>query len=227
MKKKITLSLIGVFCFLFFMSKIAYASEKVILIDPGHGGIDGGAVSSSGVIEKDVNLSIGLKLKEVLEDGGYKVYMTRDEDKGLYTEGKTIREKKREDLASRVKLKNSTDADIFISIHQNTFPEAKYKGMQVWYAQNSPDSKALADLMQASFKESLDSSNVRMPKDAGTQFRVIRNPSKAASVIVECGFLSNPDECVLLVDESYQKDFADILKISVDNFYEMKNRVEN
>ena len=227
MKKKIGLSLIGVFCFLFFMCNIAYASEKIILIDPGHGGVDGGAVSGSGVIEKEVNLNIGIKLKEALEKGGYKVYMTRDEDKGLYTEGKTIREKKREDLASRVKLKNSTDADIFISIHQNTFPEAKYKGMQVWYAQNSPDSKVLADLMQIGFKESLDSSNVRIPKDAGTQFRVIRNPSKAASVMVECGFLSNPDECILLIDESYQKDFAEMLKNSVDKFYEMKNRVQD
>lgn len=226
MKKKLFLSFISLFCFLLVISKVAYASEKIILIDAGHGGIDGGAVSSSGVVEKDVNLSIALKLKEVLESGGYKVHMTRSEDSGLYTEGKTIREKKREDLANRVKLKESTKADIFVSIHQNTFPESKYKGMQVWYAPNSLESKTLADLMQNKFKENIDTENTRMPKDAGTQFRVLRNQSNTASVIVECGFLSNPDECSKLASEEYQENFANMLKDSIDNFYKMKTVVE-
>lgn len=225
--KKIIGILLGVIMGLCFMSNIVFASEKVVLIDAGHGGIDGGAVSKDGVVEKDINLAIALALKQSLEEAGYKVHMTRETDCGLYTEGKTIKQKKTEDLANRSKMKTETNADVFISIHQNMFSEPKYKGMQVWYTANSKESKDLANIIQNTAKEKIDPSNNRAPKDAGTQFRVLRNRNNAACVIVECGFLSNPEECKLLTEKEYQEKFAQMLKESVDNYYKNRSSVDN
>lgn len=225
--KKNVIIFFSVILSLFCFSSLAFAQDKVVLIDPGHGGIDGGAVSKSGVVEKDINLEISLALKKKLEEAGYKVHITRDSDVGLYSDGKTIKQKKSEDLANRVKLKNSTQADVFISIHQNMFTEAKYRGMQVWYSSNSPDSKEFANIIQNLAKEKIDTQNNRVPKEAGTQFRVLRNKSNAASVIVECGFLSNPEECKLLSETTYQENFAQMLKDSIDNYYKMKDVVYN
>lgn len=221
--KKVILMLIGIALVISCISTTVFAKENIILIDPGHGGIDGGAVSKDGILEKDINLSISLLIKKELENSGYKVYMTREEDRGLYKEGQTIKQKKSEDLANRVKMKNSTNADIFISIHQNIFPEQKYKGLQVWYTTQSKESKQLADLIQNTSKDMIDPNNKRTPKDAGTQFRVLRNVSKTASVIVECGFLSNPEEAKLLVDNEYQQKFAIMIKESIDKFYQTQN----
>ena len=139
MKKVIVAIITCLLIITYIMPVNAFAfnnSDKVILIDPGHGGIDGGAKSKAGTIEKDINLQISLKLRDNLEEKGYKVYMTRDEDEGLYQKGNTIKEKKREDLNRRVQMKKETDCDIFISIHQNMFPQSKCYGAQVWYASN-------------------------------------------------------------------------------------------
>ncbi|MGL4656764.1 MAG: N-acetylmuramoyl-L-alanine amidase CwlD [Sarcina sp.] len=226
--KKLFSIISGVIISLFIFSSIAFANtEKVILIDAGHGGIDGGAVAKNGVVEKDINLQISLALKEKLEGAGYKVFMTRDSDIGLYTEGKTIKEKKREDLANRVKLKRSTGAQVFISIHQNMFPEDKYSGTQVWYSPESSDSKEFANIIQKSAKEKLGQQTKREAKDAKTQFRVLRSSPSAAAVIVECGFLSNPEECQKLSSKEYQDKFAQLLKESVDEYYVYKERVNN
>ncbi|MGL4991795.1 MAG: N-acetylmuramoyl-L-alanine amidase CwlD [Sarcina sp.] len=221
--KKIILMFIGIALIMSCISTTVFAKENIILIDPGHGGIDGGAISKDGILEKDINLNISLSIKKELENAGYKIYMTREEDKGLYKEGQTIRQKKSEDLANRVKMKNSTNADIFISIHQNMFQEQKYKGLQVWYTTQSPESKQLADLIQNTAKDMIDPENKRSPKDAGTQFRVLRNVSKTASVIVECGFLSNPEEAKLLMNSEYQQKFAIMIKESIDKFYQAQN----
>lgn len=221
--KKLIGIISGIIISLFIFSSVAFAStDKVILIDAGHGGVDGGAVSKSGIIEKDINLQISLILKEKLEKEGYKVFMTRETDTGLYTEGKTIREKKREDLANRVKMKTSTGAQVFISIHQNMFPEAKYSGTQVWYSPNSNDSKHFASIIQKAAKEKLGQETKREAKDAKTQFRVLRNSPNAAAVIVECGFLSNIEECEKLETREYQEKFAQVLKESVDDYYVYK-----
>ena len=225
--KRLLTFLSGIIISLCFISSIAFAStEKIILIDPGHGGVDGGAVSKNGTIEKGINLDISLKLKELLEGSGYKVYMTRDSDAGLYTEGKSIKEKKREDLAKRVKLKKSTGAEVFISIHQNMFPEAKYSGTQVWYSPESSDSKQFASIIQNFAKEKLSQNTKREPKDAKTQFRVLRSSLNCAAVIVECGFLSNPQECELLETKEYQEKFALMLKESIDEYYNYKVRIQ-
>ncbi|WP_416187731.1 N-acetylmuramoyl-L-alanine amidase CwlD [Clostridium perfringens] len=196
----------------------AEENNKVIVIDPGHGGIDGGAKSENGVIEKDINLSISLKTKAALESKGYKVIMTRSEDVGLYTEGKKVREKKIEDLGNRVKIKKENKCDAFISIHQNMFPQKNCKGAQVWSANNEP-SKKLGKIIQQKFKEEVDQNNKREAKVAKKEYKILNDGYEGASVIVECGFLSNPEECELLGKEDYQNKIANTLANAIDEYF--------
>lgn len=225
--KKIGLVLFsfGMLFSLCILGKVAFAenTDKIILIDAGHGGIDGGAVSKSGILEKDINLSISLLLKEKLAQKGYTVYMTRETDTGLYKEGQKIKEKKREDLANRVKMKKSTECDIFISIHQNMFTQEKYKGAQVWHTSSGTSSKELATIIQNLIKEKIDPNNTRVAKGAGTQFRILNNSNNAASVIVECGFLSNQEECKLLTTTEYQDKIAQTLADSIEKYFSEKS----
>lgn len=196
----------------------AEENNKVIVIDPGHGGIDGGAKSENGVIEKDINLSISLKTKAALESKGYKVIMTRSEDVGLYTEGKKVREKKIEDLGNRVKIKKENKCDAFISIHQNMFPQKNCKGAQVWSANNEPSQK-LGKIIQQKFKEEVDPNNKREAKVAKKEYKILNDGYEGASVIVECGFLSNPEECELLGKEDYQNKIANTLANAIDEYF--------
>ena len=196
----------------------AEENNKVIVIDPGHGGIDGGAKSENGVIEKDINLSISLKTKAALESKGYKVIMTRSEDVGLYTEGKKVREKKIEDLGNRVKIKKENKCDAFISIHQNMFPQKNCKGAQVWSANNEPSQK-LGRIIQQKFKEEVDQNNKREAKVAKKEYKILNDGYEGASVIVECGFLSNPEECELLGKEDYQNKIANTLTNAIDEYF--------
>ncbi|WP_283694252.1 N-acetylmuramoyl-L-alanine amidase CwlD [Clostridium perfringens] len=201
-----------------FLKVNAEGNNKVIVIDPGHGGIDGGAKSENGVIEKDINLSISLKTKAALESKGYKVIMTRSEDVGLYTEGKKVREKKIEDLGNRVKIKKENKCDAFISIHQNMFPQKNCKGAQVWSANNEPSQK-LGKIIQQKFKEEVDQNNKREAKVAKKEYKILNDGYEGASVIVECGFLSNPEECELLGKEDYQNKIANTLANAIDEYF--------
>ena len=201
-----------------FLKVNAEENNKVIVTDPGHGGIDGGAKSENGVIEKDINLSISLKTKAALESKGYKVIMTRSEDVGLYTEGKKVREKKIEDLGNRVKIKKENKCDAFISIHQNMFPQKNCKGAQVWSANNEPSQK-LGKIIQQKFKEEVDQNNKREAKVAKKEYKILNDGYEGASVIVECGFLSNPEECELLGKEDYQNKIANTLANAIDEYF--------
>ncbi|NGT48642.1 N-acetylmuramoyl-L-alanine amidase CwlD [Clostridium perfringens] len=201
-----------------FLKVNAEENNKVIVIDPGHGGIDGGAKSENGVIEKDINLSISLKTKAALESKGYKVIMTRSEDVGLYTDGKKVREKKIEDLGNRVKIKKENKCDAFISIHQNMFPQKNCKGAQVWSANNEPSQK-LGKIIQQKFKEEVDQNNKREAKVAKKEYKILNDGYEGASVIVECGFLSNPEECELLGKEDYQNKIANTLANAIDEYF--------
>ena len=201
-----------------FLKVNAEENNKVIVIDPGHGGIDGGAKSENGVIEKDINLSISLKTKAALESKGYKVIMTRSEDVGLYTEGKKVREKKIEDLGNRVKIKKENKCDAFISIHQNMFPQKNCKVAQVWSANNEPSQK-LGKIIQQKFKEEVDQNNKREAKVAKKEYKILNDGYEGASVIVECGFLSNPEECELLGKEDYQNKIANTLANAIDEYF--------
>lgn len=191
---------------------------KIILIDPGHGGIDGGAVSKSGIQEKDINLKISLKLREKLINSGYKVVMTREEDKGLYENDGRIRKKKIEDLNNRCRIKENSKCDMFISIHLNAFPESKYYGAQVWYSRNK-DSQKLANLVQGNLKEHLDSSNNRREKPALDSYKVLRSNDDMPSVLIECGFLSNIVEEEKLKNDEYQSKIAESIANSIKSYY--------
>ena len=195
-------------------------SDKVILIDPGHGGIDGGAKSKTGTIEKDINLQISLKLRDNLEEKGYKVYMTRDEDEGLYQKGNTVREKKREDLNRRVEMKKETECDIFVSIHQNMFPQSKCYGAQVWYASND-NSYNLATIVQDSIKESVKDNNKRVAKPAAEAYLILRDKYEGASILVECGFLSNPDEEARLKSDEHQNLIVEGISNGIDKYFDL------
>lgn len=194
-------------------------SDKVILIDPGHGGIDGGAKSKTGTIEKDINLQISLKLRDNLEEKGYKVYMTRDNDDGLYEKGNTVKEKKREDLNRRVEMKKETECDIFVSIHQNMFPQSKCYGAQVWYASNE-NSYNLATVVQESIKQTVKDNNKRVAKPAAEAYLILRDKHEGASILVECGFLSNPDEESRLKSNEHQNLIVEGISDGIDKYFE-------
>ena len=173
--------------------------NKNIIIDAGHGGWDPGKVSPDNTKEKDVNLNISMKLQKFLEEGGASVFTTRAEDTALS-------EKKIEDLSKRKELANGEDIDIFISIHQNSFPQNSVKGAQVFYYKNSESSKKLAEHIQNKIKSIADIDNKRVAKANG-EYYILKN-TKSASVIVECGFLSNSEENSKLKSEEYQKKIA-------------------
>ncbi len=191
--------------------------EKIILLDPGHGGYDGGAISKNGTVEKDINLSISLKLRTQLEKQGFKVHMTREKDESLNTLKPSS--KKVEDLTNRCKKKREVQCDMFISIHQNTFPKGAVKGAQVWYS-NFEESKYLAHSIQTSLRENVDTSNKRIEKPALDSYRILRDGYEAPSVLVECGFITNYDEEQKLKSDSYQEKLAEAIVIGVKNYYE-------
>ena len=139
-------------------------SEKVIVIDAGHGGLDGGASSKDGFLEKNINLSIAKYLKEYLEQSGAKVIMTRLDDISLHqNENDTVKNKKRSDLLKRREIANSAGADAFVSIHINYFEQSKYKGAQVFYESKNHSSIALAQCIQKEMINILDKNNNRTP----------------------------------------------------------------
>lgn len=175
-------------------------NQNVICIDAGHGGSDPGKVGKLNVLEKDINLSIALKLKKLLEKKKFKIYMTRNGDYNLATSDQN---QKRSDLSNRKKRIFENDPLAVISIHQNSYPSSDVHGAQVFYPQNSQKSKLLADSIQAALIKDLDPENKRVAK-ANTDYYLFRdNPYPI--VIVECGFLSNPKELKLLQDKNYQQ----------------------
>ncbi|WP_446897976.1 N-acetylmuramoyl-L-alanine amidase CwlD [Clostridium sp. LBM24168] len=190
----------------------------IILVDPGHGGMDGGAEVKDGTMEKNINLKIGSKLKDNLKKQGYTVFMTRSSDKGLYTQGGRIRKKKIEDLSNRVKMKKDTNCNMFISIHLNKFPQSKYYGAQVWYSKND-DSEQLAKIMQNNLIRDLDTSNSRKEKPALDLYKILRENDTMPSVIVECGFLSNAEEKEKLKSDDYQNKIANSITKSINEYY--------
>ena len=183
---------------------VGLAEKITIVVDCGHGGIDPGKVGVNGAYEKDVNLSIGLFLKEALEKEKCRVIMTRETDIGLYQETDT--NKKTADLKKRVEMMNQEDVDLIISVHQNSFSSESSRGAQVFYHSGSESGEAFARLLQAQLISSLDTSNHREAK-WNADYYLLKNTEKTA-VIVECGFLSNQEEAEKLCDEAYQRQVA-------------------
>ena len=182
----------------------------VIIIDAGHGGEDGGATGTNGVLEKDLNLAVSLMLADLLRGAGCTVVQTRTEDRLLYAEGTKKGHKKQGDLENRVKYTEQYPNSILVSIHMNTFPTADCEGIQVWYSQNNERSALLAKQIQDAVKTHLQPSNNRRTKAATSGIYLLRH-AKTPAVLVECGFLSTPSECARLCDKTYQKKLALVL----------------
>ena len=179
-------------------------TKQVIIVDPGHGGSDPGKVGVNNALEKDINLSISFKLKTHLEQCGYEVILTRTDDTGLYSLSDS--NKKRADMKKRVELINETGPIMTISVHQNSFPQASSKGAQVFYHVKSEEGKVLAETIQEQMKQVINDGNHRLAK-SNNSYYMLKNTS-CPTVIVECGFLSNPGEADLLIDDSYQEKVA-------------------
>lgn len=191
----------------------------LIIIDPGHGGEDGGTSSADGIIEKDINLSISRKLDILLTLCGYNTLMTRNEDKLIYSDShESMRSKKVSDIRNRMSVIENNPESVFLSIHQNYFTQQKYNGAQVFYSPNNPESKLIADYIQKSVRESLQTGNERKTKKSGKEIYLLYH-SKTPSVMVECGFMSNPTEAALLNDEEYQIKMSLVILNGLNEYF--------
>lgn len=189
-------------------SNIEQSLVPVIIIDPGHGGEDGGAQSASGILEKNINLAVSLKLKALLETLGFDTIMTRTDDRLIYDSSCTVmREKKVSDIHNRMSLLEKYPNSIFLSIHQNHFEQSKYNGAQVFYSKNNSESEIIAEAIQQSIVEKLQKTNDRQIKPSGTEIYLLYH-AKTPAVMVECGFLSNPGEALKLQDDNYQTQMS-------------------
>lgn len=183
-------------------------SRPVLILDPGHGGSDGGTKTNDGVPESKINLEISRRLYDLMGLVGMNRILTRDSDISLDTEGSSVREKKNSDLRNRVKAVNERENGILISIHQNHFSQSRYSGPQVFFA-DTRDSEQFAEGMQQALNKTLGTPNPRVCKRAEGIYLMerIRNPG----ILIECGFLSNPEEAKNLQAPAYQKKLACII----------------
>ena len=189
--------------------------QSRIIIDPGHGGVDGGATSCTGKLESAYNLEISLRLRDLFHLLGYPTYMIRTTDTSVYTRGDTIAAQKMSDLKERVRIVNDSQTNILVSIHQNLFSDSRYSGAQVFYAETEGSQK-LAEMLQSSFVNILNPGSKRKAKKAEGIYLMehIENPG----ILVECGFLSNPEEEHKLNTPDYQKKLCCVIAAAVAEF---------
>ena len=195
-------------------------TNKTIILDAGHGGIDPGALTKDkNTAEKDVNLIIALKIRELLEASGALVILTREEDVSLYEESgnKTIRQKYNENLKNRKKIIQESNADMFVSIHLNAFEQSKYYGAQTFYPKGKEDSIGLSKYIQGELKRVVDKTNNREVKARDDIYLLKEN--EIPSVLIECGFLSNEKEAKLLVDKKYQEKLAWSIYVGIQKYF--------
>lgn len=190
-----------------FITASAEAKSKTIILDAGHGGEDSGAIGVSGELEKDLNLEITLALGELLKERGFTVIYTRTEDKLLYLPEQDIRGiRKISDLKNRCKVAEANPDAIFVSIHMNSFGSSKYSGLQVYYSTRNEESYQLASKIQNSVRTELQPSNNRVIK-TGEGIYLLEHID-APAVLIECGFLTNSEECEKLSQKEYQKELC-------------------
>ncbi len=182
--------------------------RKTVIIDPGHGGVDGGATSCTGILESKFNLDISLRLRDVLHLLGIRTVMIRTVDESIYSEGDTIAAQKVSDLKQRVKIANGTSDAILISIHQNYYPDSKYFGAQVFYAPTE-HSEELANSMQTAFTQTINPGSRRRSKKADGIY--LMQHVHCPAILIECGFISNPREEALLRSDAYQKNLCCVI----------------
>ena len=183
--------------------------DPVVLLDPGHGGIDGGAESADGECEKNINLNICFKVRDILDQNGIRVVMTRESDCGLYSDGKSsIRAKKTEDLRARLDMSYKLKPDAFVSVHLNSYREDRSVfGAQAFYTAEGDEgicemSRVLAEKIQALLVSYIENGNTRTAMAKGDV--LLMKEARYPTVIVECGFLSNAEEAELLQTDEYQ-----------------------
>ncbi len=199
-------------------AETAASADSIIVIDPGHGDPDGGAVGAkSGVLEKDLNLAISLLLSEKLKAEGEQILLTRTDDRGLYTnDTASVRTKKQEDLKKRVSLANAEGNLCLISIHMNHFTDSRYSGPQIFYPADSEESRKLAEAIRLSILRGIGPHCTRETKP--TRDLYLLREAEVPAVIVECGFLSNTEEESLLQDAVYQDALAAAICQGIKNF---------
>lgn len=191
-----------------------------ILIDAGHGGMDGGTSAADGTLEKDINLSIAKKLDSMFKACGFNTVMLRTDDELIGDNSlPTIRARKVSDIKTRLKTAQSYPQAVLISIHQNYYPVEKYNGAQVFYSPNAPESKLIAQFLQNSIAGNIQPDNKRQIKAVGTNIYLLYN-CNIPSVMVECGFLSNREETEKLKNEAYQKQLAFSVVNGILNYLE-------
>lgn len=208
----------------FFLSKEAaqvtgtMGNSRVILVDAGHGGADPGMVGVDGLEEKGINLEIALKLKTVLEKKGFTVIMTRQEDQGLYEEGS--RNQKAQDMQKRIAMIKECRPVLCVSIHQNSYQDSAVYGPQVFYYEDSLQGKKMAELIQTKLNTRLA---VKRPREAkGNKTYYLLKRSESVLNIVECGFLTNPQEANLLQTDEYQQKVAEAVAEGVCTYLEQE-----
>ena len=189
--------------------------RKTVVIDAGHGGMDGGATSCTGVLESKFNLEIALKLNDLMHLLGINTVMIREADCSVHTQGETIAQKKVSDLKERVRIVNSTEDCMLVSIHQNHFPDARYSGAQVFYAPTE-GSKDLASVLQVNLVKTVNPNSNRQIKKADGIY--LMQHIDCPGILVECGFLSNPQEEYLLRNTAYQQKLSSIIACTVSTW---------
>ena len=188
-------------------------NQNIICIDAGHGGSDPGKVGNPNILEKDINLSISLKLQKLLEKKNFKVYMTRNGD---YNLSDSKENQKRSDLANRKRIIFENDPLAVISIHQNSYTSPEIQGAQVFYYGQSENGKKLAEILQTALIEQVDPDNHRAAKANESYYLLKKTPTP--TVIVECGFLSNPIEAELLLQDDYQDQLVNAIYTGIKTY---------
>ena len=189
--------------------------RRTVVIDAGHGGVDGGATSCTGILESQFNLEIATKLNDLMHLLGIQTRMIRETDCSIYTQGETIAQKKISDLRERVRIVNSIDDCVLVSIHQNHFSDSKYSGAQVFYPQTA-GSKELSTKLQENIKRTLNPDSRRGIKKADGIY--LMQHINCPGVLIECGFLSNPQEEYLLRTEDYQQKLCCVIACTVSTW---------
>lgn len=191
-------------------------TAKKIVIDAGHGGRDPGMVGTEGVEEKGINLAIAQKLENLLEENGFEVIMTRNSDEGLYEED--AQNKKAQDMQRRCEIIKEAEPLLTVSIHQNSYSDPSVKGPQVFYYQHSAEGEKLASFIQNSMNESLEAESPKEAKANDSYYLLKR--SEGVLNIVECGFLTNPEEARMLQEEDYQQKIAECIYEGIMQYLE-------
>lgn len=193
-------------------------SGKTIVIDAGHGVPDEGAQSSTGTTEAETNLKISLKVQNLLEQSGCTVILTRSDENAIYdVDSNTLKQKKISDIRNRVKIGNESSADIFVSIHLNKIPQQQYYGWQCFYKEGNEQSNKLAKSIQENLNKSMQKENNRVAMKIDNIY-IIKHVEIPTS-IVECGFLSNPEEEKQLLDDNYQNRLAWVIYSGIINYF--------